>query len=89
MDPAELGVRGIVDDYLPTTVNAYLAVEAQLHDVPRASGDTPTESLLAQLAALQQSASSTLAATRSHDADALLTQGAFLRTKFSRSDLDL
>ena len=30
-----------------------------------------------------------LAAARSQDADALTTQGNFLRTKFTRSDLDL
>jgi hypothetical protein len=30
-----------------------------------------------------------LRAAREHDVDALFTQGNFLRTKFSRSDLDL
>jgi hypothetical protein len=30
-----------------------------------------------------------LDAARAHDADALLSQGSFLRTKFSGSDLDL
>ena len=55
----------------------------------RASGRTPTQSLLEQLDALQESASATLVAARNQDADALMTQGNFLRTKFSGSDLDL
>ena len=38
---------------------------------------------------LWSSAMDLLDATRAHDADALLSQGSFLRTKFSGSDLDL
>ena len=37
----------------------------------------------------QTSASQVLVAARNQDVDALMTQGTFLRTKYSRSDLDL
>ena len=86
---AVLSVRGAVTDYLPTTLRTFLAVDESLVDVPRASGRTPAESLLEQLDALEQSAVLVLEATRQQDVDALMTQGAFLRTKFSGSDLQL
>lgn len=86
---AVISVRSTLTDYLPTTVERYLAVPDDLRDRPRAGGSTPTQSLLEQLTDLQGSASSVLVAAREQDADALMTQGAFLRTKFSGSDLDL
>jgi hypothetical protein len=86
---AIVAIRGILDDYLPTTLRTYLALDPGLVDVPRPSGRTPSESLLEQLDALWSSATDLLVATHAHDADALLSQGNFLRTKFTRSDLDL
>lgn len=86
---AVVSVKGIVTDYLPTTLRTYLAIDPSLHDTPRASGHTPAQSLLEQIDALRTSAAATLEATHAQDADALMTQGSFLRTKFSRSDLDL
>jgi hypothetical protein len=86
---AVVAIRGILDDYLPTTLRSYLALDPGLVDVPRPSGRTPSESLLEQLDALWSSAADLLVATHAHDADALLSQGTFLRTKFTRSDLDL
>jgi hypothetical protein len=86
---ALLAVRGTLDDYLPTTLKSYLAVDENLRETVRPSGSTPTHSLLEQIAALQSAARSVLVAVRNQDADALLTQGTFLRTKFSGSDLDL
>lgn len=86
---AGITVRSTLTDYLPTTVRRYLAVPPELRDRPRPSGATPTASLLEQLTALQTSASAVLDALQHHDADALMTQGTFLRTKFSGSDLDL
>jgi predicted amidohydrolase len=86
---AVLSVRGTVTDYLPTTIRSYLAVDESLVDVPRASGRTPAESLLEQLEALEVSAELVLEAAQQQDVDALMTQGNFLRTKFSGSDLDL
>lgn len=86
---ALVSVRGILDDYLPTTLHTYLALDPDVVDRPRPSGSTPSESLIEQLDTLEGSAADLLAAIRAHDADAMLSQGNFLRTKFSRSDLDL
>ena len=55
--------------------------------VSRLQGEV--SALHGQLDALQSSASATLVATRNQDVDALMTQGSFLSTKFSGSDLDL
>lgn len=86
---AMVALQGILDDYLPTTFRAYLNLDPGLVDVPRPSGQTPRVSLLEQVDALWLAAANLLDATRAQDADALLTQGNFLRTKFSGSDLDL
>jgi hypothetical protein len=86
---AVVSVKGIVSDYLPTTLRTFLAVDPTLLDAPRASGRTPTQSLLEQIDALRTSAAATLEAANNSDADELMTQGSFLRTKFTRSDLDL
>lgn len=86
---AVLAVRSTLTDYLPNTLRSYLAVDTALLETPRSSGRTPSQSLLEQLDALETSTSATLVAARGQDADALMTQGSFLRTKFSGSDLDL
>ena len=86
---AAISVRATATDYLPTTVRSYLAVDPDLVDTPRASGRTPAESLLEQLEALETSALAVRDAAQHSDVDALMTQGSFLRTKFSRSDLEL
>jgi hypothetical protein len=82
-------VRSTLDDYLPTTLHRYLALDGDLLDQARPSGGTPRQSLTEQLDALQTSADAVLIATHQQDVDALMTQGTFLRTKFSGSDLDL
>jgi hypothetical protein len=86
---ALVSLQGILDDYLPTTLRAYLSLEPSVTDVARPSGQTPKTSLLEQIDALWLASSDLLNATRARDADALLTQGNFLRAKFTRSDLDL
>jgi len=86
---AVLAVRSTLNDYLPNTLRSYLAVDTALLETPRGSGRTPSQSLLEQLDALEMSTSVTLVAARGQNADALMTQGSFLRTKFSGSDLDL
>lgn len=86
---AVVSIKGILDDYLPTTLHAYLALDPAIVDTPRPSGRTPSASLLEQLETLWSSAADLLHASQAHDADALLSQGSFLRTKFTRSDLDL
>jgi hypothetical protein len=86
---AVVSIRGILEDYLPTTLRTYLAIDPAAVSTARPSGRTPAESFIEQLDVLWSSAMDLLDATRAQDADALLTQGSFLATKFSRSDLDL
>lgn len=86
---AVVSIKGMLDDYLPTTLRAYLALDPAIVDTPRPSGRTPSASLIEQLDTLWSSAADLLEASHAHDADALLSQGSFLRTKFTRSDLDL
>lgn len=86
---AVVSIQGIVGDYLPTTLRTYLALDPQARAVVRPSGRTPMQSLDEQLAALLDASTSILSGARDQDADALQTQGSFLRTKFSGSDLDL
>ncbi|AOW93109.1 hypothetical protein BFN03_11845 [Rhodococcus sp. WMMA185] len=86
---ATISVRAMTTDYLPTTLRSYLALDDQTVDTVGRSGRTPRQLLLEQVESLWGAATDILAATRSHDVDALTTQGNFLRTKFTRSDLDL
>jgi hypothetical protein len=86
---ALVSVKGIINDYLPTSLAKFLAIpEARTHE-PRASGLTPAASLQEQLASMHDAAAAVLVAAQAQDVDALMTQGNFLTTKFSRSDLDL
>ncbi|HEY7008917.1 MAG TPA: hypothetical protein VH395_08260 [Jatrophihabitantaceae bacterium] len=86
---AVVSVRAILEDYLPTTLRTYLAIDPDVVDVVRPSGRTPAQSFIEQLDVLWSSAMDLLDAIHAQDADALLSQGSFLRTKFSGSDLDL
>lgn len=82
-------LNGVIGDYLPTTLRTYLALDPGVVERPLPTGRTPRAALREQLDALLEAATDLLAATKAHDVDALLSQGAFLRTKFTRSDLDL
>ena len=84
-----MSINGIVGDYLPTTLRAYLDLDPALTERPGPSGRTPRAALREQLDALAGAADDLLDAAQAHDVDALFTQGNFLRTKFTRSDLDL
>lgn len=86
---AVVSINGIVTDYLPTTLRAYLNLDPALTERPGPSGRTPRAALREQLDGLSAAADDLLHAARAHDVDALFTQGNFLRTKFTRSDLDL
>jgi hypothetical protein len=86
---AVVAIKAILTDYLPTTLRGYLSLDPTITDTRRPSGTTPRASLEEQLDALGLAATDVLIASRAHDADALLTQGNFLRTKYARSDLDL
>lgn len=85
----DIAVRGIVADYLPTTVNAYLSMNAQFAALPRADGRTPGDDLLDQLATLHQAVTELAQAVYAHDAQELQVQGRFLQSKFARGDLEL
>lgn len=86
---AVISIKGMATDYLPTALQRYLNLDPAVLDTPRPSGRTPNESLHQQLDGLLSSALDVLTAAHAHDADALLSHGAFLRTKFTASDLDL
>ncbi|WP_375485088.1 hypothetical protein [uncultured Jatrophihabitans sp.] len=86
---AVVQINGIVGDYLPTTLRAYLALDPRLTDQVGPSGRTPRAALREQLDSLAGAAGDLARAAREHDVNALFTQGNFLQTKFSRSDLDL
>ena len=86
---AVVQINGIVDDYLPTTLQTYLNLDPSLTERVSASGRTPRAALQEQIESLTIAADDLLQASRAHDADALFSQGNFLRTKFTRSDLDL
>ena len=86
---AVVSINGIVDDYLPTTLRTYLNLDPSLTERAGPSGRTPRAALHEQIDALAQAAEELLHATQAHDVDALFSQGNFLRTKFTRSDLDL
>ena len=86
---AVVQIKGIVGDYLPTTLRTYLNLDPRLTEQVGPSGRTPRAALREQLDSLAGAAGDLLRAAREHDVDALFTQGNFLQTKFSRSDLDL
>jgi hypothetical protein len=86
---AVVAINGIIGDYLPTTLHTFLNLDPHLVEQVGPSGRTPRAALREQLDSLSSAADDLLQATQAHDVDALFTQGSFLRTKFSRSDLDL
>ncbi len=83
-------VRASVIDYLPTTVDTFLALPPQFVATHRDRlGRTPVQELLDQLELLVEGARECATAIYAGDAQELSNQGRFLATKFSRSDLDL
>lgn len=86
---ARVSINGILRDYLPTTLKTYLALDPAVRHHPRANGISPTAALNEQLDFLLSSASEVLAAVQHDDANALVAQGNFLRSKFGQSELDL
>jgi hypothetical protein len=86
---AVVSINGIVGDYLPTTLRTYLNLDPAATDRPGPSGRTPRQALREQVESLALAADELFQATQAHDADRLFSQGNFLRTKFTRSDLDI
>jgi hypothetical protein len=86
---AVMSIKGIIDDYLPTTLHSFLAVDPAVVEVAQAGGLTPAQSLHDQLDTMESAAEAVLSAAQRQDVDSLMTQGRFLSTKFTGSDLDL
>lgn len=82
---AVIAVKAIATDYLPTTLRAYLALDT----LTETDSHRVASELRQQVESLWEAAADVLAASVAQDVDALMTQGNFLRTKFTRSDLDL
>lgn len=79
-----------IDDYLPSSMDAYLALPADFAATHRsAAGRRPADELLEQLILLESAVRDLSLAVFSGDAKRLSTQGRFLDTKFAQSDLDL
>jgi hypothetical protein len=85
----EIAVEALITDYLPTTLSAYMALNRQVAATAGDDGRTPGDELLDQLVLLESAARELSASVYAHDAQQLATQGRFLSTKFSRSDLEL
>ena len=87
---ARFSIGATITDYLPTSVNTYLALPpayAATHRTP--AGRAPDEELAEQLRLLDDAVRDLALAVYSGDAERLSTQGRFLDTKFAGSDLDL
>lgn len=83
-------VRAIVQDYLPTSVDTFLALPVGFAASHRnRQGRTPAEELLDQLVLLIDATAECATAVYAGDAQALTNQGRFLRDRFQRSELDL
>ena len=79
-----------IEDYLPTSLNAYLALPPAFAATHRsAAGLTPGEELYEQLVLLEQAVRDLAVAIYSGDAQRLSAQGRFLESKFAASELDL
>ena len=85
----EVAVEALLGDYLPTTLNTYMNLNARFAREPRADGRTPGDDLLDQLVTLEAAARDLSRAVYAHDAQDLQSQGRFLRTRFDQSDLAL
>jgi len=86
---AVISLHSTMDDYLPTTLQRYLALDPAQRTQSSGQGLSGNDALLQQIEVLQQSVSASLEAVRQHDAQALMIQGSFLETRFTGSDLDL
>jgi len=83
-------ISAVIRDYLPTSIDAYLALPPAFLDSHRnPEGETPDEELAHQLRIMHQGVDDLAMAIYSGDAQRLSIQGRFLDTKFSSSDLDL
>lgn len=83
-------LKAIVDDYLPSSINTYLALPPHFALTNRnAAGKTPAEEFETQIRVLAESAETTANSMYTGDATRLREQSIFLQSRFSKSELDL
>ena len=83
-------LASVIRDYLPTSIDAYLALPpAFLESHRNAEGESPAEELSTQLRTMEKGVIELAQAIYSGDAQRLSVQGRFLEAKFASSDLDL
>ncbi|WP_311445728.1 hypothetical protein [Frankia nepalensis] len=88
--PETFVIERLVDDYLPTALDAYLSLPrtfAGTHQLP--DGRTPRQVLLDQLALLEQVVRETTEDASRAETDRLLAHGRFLADRFGPHALDL
>lgn len=88
--PETFVIERLVDDYLPTALEAYVSLPrsfAGTHRLP--DGRTPRQVLLDQLALLEQVAREATEAASRDEADRLLAHDRFLADRFGPHALDL
>jgi hypothetical protein len=79
-------VRQTASEYLPRTINAYLALPAQAADRPlAATGQTPHQELKAQLDLLDAKLDEIAQDLQSQDVDRLLANRRFLEERFGKA----
>lgn len=82
-------VTATIRDYLPTSLDGYLAVPSGYRDQRTATGRTPGEELTTQLQLLADELGRVEDSLYRGDLQSLAVQSRFLEDKFRRSDLDL
>jgi hypothetical protein len=83
-------LAAVIRDYLPTSIDAYLALPpAFLESHRNPEGETPAEELATQLRLMARGVDDLAQAVYSGDAQRLSVQGRFLDAKFASTDLDL
>jgi len=83
-------VRATLTDYLPTTLDTFLALPAEFARTHRnRAGRSPAEELVEQLALLESGVVEYAQSIYAGDAQQLSNQGRFLQTKFGKTDLTL
>jgi hypothetical protein len=81
--PETFEIERLVDDYLPTALEAYLRLPAEFADTqPLSDGHTAREVLLEQLGLLERGAQEATEAASRGEADQLLAFGRFLAGRF-------
>ncbi|WP_334183402.1 hypothetical protein [Novosphingobium sp.] len=86
--PAAHEVRKLLSEHLPSLVDSYTRIPAELRNKPHAGGTTPSEQLVEGLGVIAGQIEAMSLDLSRGDLDALATRGRFLETKYvdSRDD---